>query len=161
MTAPLGKTRTRAHVLADLSINYVERPVLLSGAAMQRVHRWRSASAFARCSGSSGEKTPRRHIFNEWGEPMSEPRFKFLRFASLAGRTRLRRSRRNADKPDIAFRHEPTDLLIVLSPYRNNAAVAPHHLVCVRTMLDGKALMDADEFDRLVGGLPAPHLASN
>jgi hypothetical protein len=32
-----GKTRTRAHVLADLSINYVERQLLLSGSAVQRV----------------------------------------------------------------------------------------------------------------------------
>jgi hypothetical protein len=38
MTAPPGKTRTRAHVIADLSINYVERQVLLSGSAIQRVH---------------------------------------------------------------------------------------------------------------------------
>jgi hypothetical protein len=32
-----GKTRTREHVLADLSINYVERHVLLSGHSVMRV----------------------------------------------------------------------------------------------------------------------------
>jgi hypothetical protein len=37
MTAPPGKTRTRAHVLADLSINYVERQVLLSASTIQRM----------------------------------------------------------------------------------------------------------------------------
>ncbi|HZU35490.1 MAG TPA: hypothetical protein VFA18_06270 [Gemmataceae bacterium] len=65
------------------------------------------------------------------------------------------------EKPHLAFRHEPTDLLIVLPPYRKNAAVALHHLVYVRTMLDGQGLMDTEEFDRLAGGLPAPRSASS
>jgi len=33
-----GKTRTRQHVLADLSINFVERHVLLAGFSVLRVH---------------------------------------------------------------------------------------------------------------------------
>jgi hypothetical protein len=32
-----GKTRTREHVLADLSINHVERQVLLCGFSVDRV----------------------------------------------------------------------------------------------------------------------------
>ena len=46
MTLPPGKMRTRAHVLADLSINYVERQVLLCGFSVDRVHRL-SAELFA------------------------------------------------------------------------------------------------------------------
>jgi hypothetical protein len=38
MTSPPGKVRTRGHVLADLSINHVERQVLLCGCSVQRVH---------------------------------------------------------------------------------------------------------------------------
>jgi hypothetical protein len=38
MTLPPGKLRTRAHVLADLSINYVERQVLLCGCSVQRMY---------------------------------------------------------------------------------------------------------------------------
>jgi Domain of unknown function (DUF4365) len=38
MTSPPGKTRTREHVLADLSINYVERRLLLCGCSAQRIH---------------------------------------------------------------------------------------------------------------------------
>jgi hypothetical protein len=34
----LGKLRTRAHVLADLSVNYVERQVLFCGCAVQRIY---------------------------------------------------------------------------------------------------------------------------
>ncbi len=34
----LRKLRTREHVLADLSINYVERQVLVCGCAVQRMH---------------------------------------------------------------------------------------------------------------------------
>ncbi len=37
MTSPPGKRRTRAHVLADLSINHVERQVLLCGFSVDRV----------------------------------------------------------------------------------------------------------------------------
>ena len=37
MTSPPGKLRTRAHVLADVSINYVERQVLLCGFSVDRV----------------------------------------------------------------------------------------------------------------------------
>jgi hypothetical protein len=38
MTWRPGKLRTRGHVLSDLSINYVERQVLLSGSCVQRLH---------------------------------------------------------------------------------------------------------------------------
>ncbi len=38
MSSPLGKLRTRGHVLADLSINYVERRVLLCGYSVQRIY---------------------------------------------------------------------------------------------------------------------------
>jgi hypothetical protein len=38
MTSLLGKLRTRAHVLADLSVNYVERQVLLCGCSIQRIY---------------------------------------------------------------------------------------------------------------------------
>jgi len=37
MTLPRGKTRTRAHVLADLSINHVDRQVLMCGFSVERV----------------------------------------------------------------------------------------------------------------------------
>jgi hypothetical protein len=37
VTSPVGKTRTREHVLADLSINHVERQILLCGFAVDRV----------------------------------------------------------------------------------------------------------------------------
>lgn len=38
MSSPTGKSRTRAHVLADLSINCVERQVLLCGCSVQRIY---------------------------------------------------------------------------------------------------------------------------
>ena len=36
-STPPGKTRTRQHVIADLSVNFVERQVLVCGHALQRV----------------------------------------------------------------------------------------------------------------------------
>jgi hypothetical protein len=38
MTMPPGKTRTREHVLADLSINHVERQLLLSDCSSQHIY---------------------------------------------------------------------------------------------------------------------------
>lgn len=38
MTVPPGKRRTREHVLADLSVNYLERQVLRCGCSVHRVH---------------------------------------------------------------------------------------------------------------------------
>jgi hypothetical protein len=37
-STPTGKTRTRQHVIADLSVNYLERFILLSGYTLHRVH---------------------------------------------------------------------------------------------------------------------------
>ena len=90
---------------------------------------------------------------------MSEPRLKFSdlrRILLNLGFTEVA-----VAKPHIGFQHATSDLLIVLPSYRINAPVAPHHLVYVRMMLDGKGLMDADEFDRLVGKMPTPHSASS
>jgi len=64
-------------------------------------------------------------------------------------------------KPFIGFQHDQSDLLIVLPSYRRNSLVAPHHLVYVRMMLDGKGLMDAEQFDRLVADVPVRHSASS
>ena len=38
MTRRTCKTRTREHVIADLSINHVERQLLLCGCSGQRMH---------------------------------------------------------------------------------------------------------------------------
>ena len=87
---------------------------------------------------------------------MSGPRFKFSSLRRMLLDLGFKEVAVNSDKPHVGFQHAQSDLLMVLPPYRNNAAVAPHHLVYVRMMLDGKGLMDADEFDRLVGNLPTP-----
>ncbi len=64
-------------------------------------------------------------------------------------------------KPFIGFQHDESETLIVLPSYRSNTAVAPHHLVQVRIMLDAKGLMDAEDFDRLVADVPIGHSASS
>lgn len=64
------------------------------------------------------------------------------------------------DKPQIWFYHEEADLPLGFPPYRGNAIVAAHHLVYVRSMLDGKGLLDEDDFDRLVAAIPARRRAT-
>jgi hypothetical protein len=90
---------------------------------------------------------------------MSKPRFKFssLRHMLLD----LGFKEVPVTKPNIGFQHDESDLLIVLPSYRRNSLVAPHHLVYVRMMLEGKGLMAADEFDRLVSNVPVRHSASS
>jgi hypothetical protein len=58
-------------------------------------------------------------------------------------------------KPFIGFQHQDDpDAWFVFPSYRGNARVKPHHLAQARVLLDGKGLMEADEFDRLVGAAP-------
>jgi hypothetical protein len=92
---------------------------------------------------------------------MSGPRFKFSGLRRLLLDLGFQEAAVNTEKAHTGFRHAPSDLLIALPSYPKNAVVAPHHLVYVRMMLDGKGLMDADEFDRLVGNLPTPRSASS
>jgi hypothetical protein len=90
---------------------------------------------------------------------MSEPSFKF---SSLSQMLRdLGFEEAAVTKPFIGFRHDASDTLIVLPSYRKNARVARHHLAQVRVMLDAKGLLAEDEFDRIVGCVPARHSASS
>jgi hypothetical protein len=89
---------------------------------------------------------------------MAEPRFRFSSLRQLL--LDLGFKEVPVEKPHIGFQHDAPDLLIALPPYRSNAPVAPHHLVYVRMMLDGKGLMNADEFDRIVANGSTRHSAS-
>lgn len=61
----------------------------------------------------------------------------------------------------VGFKHAASDTLIVLPDYKPAACVAPHHLVQVRVMLDAKALLDGEEFDRRLVGISSRHPASS
>jgi hypothetical protein len=90
---------------------------------------------------------------------MSKPRFKFSDLRQMLLDLGFREAA--VRKPNIGFQHDESDLLIALPPYRRNSVVAPHHLVYVRMMLEGKGLMAAEDFDRLVADLPVHHPASS
>jgi hypothetical protein len=94
---------------------------------------------------------------------MSKPRFEFASLRQLLFGLGFKEVPVNTPpgvtKPQVGFQHDDSDLLIVLPSYRSRSSVAPHHLVYVRMMLDGKGLMEADEFDRLVGNVPTPRSA--
>ena len=94
---------------------------------------------------------------------MSEPRFKFSSLRQMLFDLGFKEV--PVTKPYIGFQHDQSDLLIVLPSYRGNSQVAPHHLVYVRIMLDGKGLMDAAVYDRLVADSipkhPPPQWLSN
>lgn len=65
-----------------------------------------------------------------------------------------------APKEFIGFRHEETDTDIFLPIYKPHQRVAPHHLMMSRVQLDGKGILDADEFDRRVASASVKHSAS-
>ncbi len=90
---------------------------------------------------------------------MSKPRFKFSDLRQLL--LDLGFSEAPVTKPFIGFQHDESDLLIVLPSYRRNSLVAPHHIVYVRMMLDGKGLMNGEDFDRLVANVPVRHSTSS
>jgi hypothetical protein len=63
-------------------------------------------------------------------------------------------------KSHIGFRHARSDTEIILPIYKSNQIVAPHHLLTVRVMLEGKGLMDGEQFDRLAESASARQPAS-
>jgi hypothetical protein len=63
-------------------------------------------------------------------------------------------------KEFVGFRHDPSDTEIFLPIYRGNQAVAPHHLAMFRVQLDGKGILEADEFDRRIASAALKHSAS-
>lgn len=58
-------------------------------------------------------------------------------------------------KPFIGLQYADPDPWFAFPSYRGNAVVKPHHFAQVRVMLVGWGLMEADDFDRLVGAVPA------
>jgi hypothetical protein len=63
-------------------------------------------------------------------------------------------------KSHIGFHHAASGAEIFLPVYKPNQLVAPRHLLLARVMLDGKGLMDGDEFDRIVASNSLKHSAS-
>jgi hypothetical protein len=90
---------------------------------------------------------------------MAKPGFKFSSLRRVLSDLGFKQVQ--VTKPYIGFQHDASDTVIVLPPYRSNSAVATHHLVQVRIMLDAKGVMAAEDFDRLVAGLPVGHSASS
>jgi hypothetical protein len=87
---------------------------------------------------------------------MPEPRMTFSALRRLLSDLGFREV--PTKKPFIGFEHEDNpDAWFVFPAYRGNSRVAPRHLAVVRVQLDGWGLMEADDFDRLVGAVPARH----
>jgi predicted RNA binding protein YcfA (HicA-like mRNA interferase family) len=63
-------------------------------------------------------------------------------------------------KSHVFFAHQRSGAETAVPVYRSNQIVAPHHLVMVRAMLDGKGLMDRDAFDEFVATASAERSAS-
>jgi len=60
----------------------------------------------------------------------------------------------------IGFEHEQSDTLLVLPIYNPNQFVMPHHLLYIRIQLDGRGVMDAEDFDELVASKSVQKSAS-
>lgn len=89
---------------------------------------------------------------------MPRPRMTFSALRRLLSDLGFREA--SVKEPFIGFEHqEDPEIWFVFPSYRGNALVAPHHLAQVRVLLDGRGLMEADEFDRLVGVTSARHPA--
>jgi len=58
MKSPVGKRRTREHVIADLSINFVERHALLSGYTLERIRYDYGIDLELKTYNAAGEREP-------------------------------------------------------------------------------------------------------
>jgi hypothetical protein len=90
----------------------------------------------------STNNCPERYI------TMSEPRIRFAKLRQLL--QGLKFLEINVPDSHIGFRHESSDTTIMLPNYKGSEIVAPRHLVPVRTLLDGKGLLESKEFDRIL-----------
>lgn len=63
-------------------------------------------------------------------------------------------------KSFAGFRHDASGAEIFLPIYKPTQIVAPRYLVAVRIMLDGKGLMDGDDFDEFTAAGSRTHRAS-
>ena len=63
-------------------------------------------------------------------------------------------------KSHVGFLHSNSETELFLPIYRPNQRVAPRHLAVVRTMLDGKGLLDGEDFDRFLADVAAKHSVS-
>ena len=64
-----------------------------------------------------------------------------------------------SEESHVWFRHEEADLPLGFPRYRDEAVVAPHHLLYARTMIDARGILGEDEFDRMVLATSARPLA--
>jgi hypothetical protein len=89
---------------------------------------------------------------------MPEPRMRFSALRRLLSDLGFREV--PVQKAFVGFQHQDDpDAWFVFPTYRGNSLVAPRHLAAVRIQLDGWGLMEAEDFDRLVGVVPARHPA--
>lgn len=89
---------------------------------------------------------------------MTEPRIRFSKLRALL----LELGFRETVVPDshIGFRHELSDTTIMLPIYKGDDLLLPRHIVPVRTLLDGKGLLEGDEFDQMLASGSVKQTAS-
>ena len=63
-------------------------------------------------------------------------------------------------KSHLGFYHADSGAEILLPIYRANQTVAPRHLLLVRVTLDGKGLMEGNQFDQSIASSMVRHDAS-
>src|SRR5260370_38015510 len=63
MRSPIGKRRTREHVIADLSINFVERQALLCGYTVERMYNDYGIDLELKTYNKGGEREPGDILF--------------------------------------------------------------------------------------------------
>jgi predicted RNA binding protein YcfA (HicA-like mRNA interferase family) len=159
MNSPPGKLRTRAHVLADLSVNYVERQVLLCGFSVDRVQHDYGYDLIMSTFNATGEFEPGGvYIQVKRGCNMIRPRMNFAQLRQLL--LDMGFTETVTPKSHVFFAHQASGAEIALPIYRSNRIVLPHHLATVRIMLDAKGLMDKNDFDELVASASAEQSAS-
>ena len=89
---------------------------------------------------------------------MANPRITFEQLRELL--LDLGFTERETQRSHVFFAHASSGAEFALPLYRSNQIVLPHHLVTVRMMLDGKALMDGRVFDAFVATATAKQSAS-
>lgn len=127
-------------MIADLSVNHVERFVLRCGWTVQRTAQDYGIDLFMKTFNVTGEPDPGEVLF----QIKSTNRITFAELRRLLLEMGFFEY---LDAEQIVFRHEPSDTLFVFRRYRPQDPVASYNLMDVSHMLDARGLMSTETFE--------------
>ena len=149
--------RTREHIIADLSVNFVERQVLLAG---HTIERWYSDYGIDQVISTYDQKNltwPQSGYSRNAGRPLwicsmnKVVPIKSITFAQLEKILKdLGFRKRVVPSKAVVYNYSPTRTDLIVRVHTPNELVPDYVLVSIRHQLDAQGVIAATEFETLL-----------